>query len=497
MKDIVIGLKKKIRPYIPVIVFCIVLVVIVIIPLKIISYGFLPGDDAMRHSAKVVSGKGWDQILVMRDVSVPDNHPGWHMILGLVHAFTGWGTDRLVVFSIVFLFILFSLIPIFFLKRPEAWLAVLLAFTVSNITLVWRLFLGRPYIITMSMLLIFCFSWRKLSNKDPRVFCVILAMMAVVSTYVHGSWYLFALPVIALFIARQWRAGIVATVSIGCGILIGALLTGNAYPFLKQNIMHMRLALGSHTLKRMLVGEFQPFSGDPMTVAVVFAMLAWRSLRGAWNRKVFDNPVFILMVLGWVLGFSVRRFWYDWGMPALVVWMALEFQDVFGKISGFFSWKRIALTLAIGGALYLAITNDANGIWTQNITKEYLSADDIDQGEWLPEPGGVIYSDDMTIFYDTFYKNPNAPWRYILGFEAAIMPEEDLAIFRNIQWNHGAYQAFEPWVKKMDPGDRLILKRSFALEPNIPGLEWHYAASDIWIGRPYPNKERKKAMSFG
>ena len=33
---------------------------------KIISYGYLPVDDALRHAAKVVSGKDWHEIVVLR-----------------------------------------------------------------------------------------------------------------------------------------------------------------------------------------------------------------------------------------------------------------------------------------------------------------------------------------------------------------------------------------------------------------------------------------------
>jgi len=56
---------------------------------------------------------------------------------------------------------------------------------------------------------------------------------------------------------------------------------------------------------------------------------------------------------------------------------------------------------------------------------------------WLPEKGGILYSSDMTIFYQTFFKNPNADWRYILGFEPALMPDEDFRCFNKIMWNYG------------------------------------------------------------
>ena len=45
--------------------WAIAILIILFIPLKIIEYGYLPGDDALRHAAKAVSGKPWPEILVL------------------------------------------------------------------------------------------------------------------------------------------------------------------------------------------------------------------------------------------------------------------------------------------------------------------------------------------------------------------------------------------------------------------------------------------------
>ena len=49
----------SLKRYVPLAVWAIVILVILAIPLKIIGYGYLPGDDALRHAAKAVSGKSW------------------------------------------------------------------------------------------------------------------------------------------------------------------------------------------------------------------------------------------------------------------------------------------------------------------------------------------------------------------------------------------------------------------------------------------------------
>ena len=56
--------------YIPSIVWGLILAIILLIPFKIISYGYLPSDDALRHAAKAVSGKTWSEILILRSAPV-------------------------------------------------------------------------------------------------------------------------------------------------------------------------------------------------------------------------------------------------------------------------------------------------------------------------------------------------------------------------------------------------------------------------------------------
>jgi hypothetical protein len=101
----------------------------------------------------------------------------------------------------------------------------------------------------------------------------------------------------------------------------------------------------------------------------------------------------------------------------------------------------------------------------------------------MPEKGGILYSSDMTIFYQTFFKNPNADWRYILGFEPALMPDEDFQVFHKIMWNNGDAKAYEPWVEKMRPQDRLVIRGDRGSLPSSSQLEWEYGVSGIWIGR--------------
>jgi hypothetical protein len=89
----------------------------------------------------------------------------------------------------------------------------------------------------------------------------------------------------------------------------------------------------------------------------------------------------------------------------------------------------------------------------------------------------------MSVFYQTFYKNPTGDWRYILGFEATLMRPEDFEVYHKVLWNYGDSKAYQPWLLKMTPADRLVIRGSRGSAPHIPQLEWNYGVSGIWVGR--------------
>jgi len=87
----------------------------------------------------------------------------------------------------------------------------------------------------------------------------------------------------------------------------------------------------------------------------------------------------------------------------------------------------------------------------------------------------------MRLFYELFYSRPRAPWRYIVGYEPALMPPEDLATFRRLLAVRTP-ASFEPWVRKMRPQDRLIIQSTQG-EPRIEGLVWTQVSATVWSGR--------------
>lgn len=469
---------------IPLLITCLAVAVIILIPLKIMGHGFLPTDDILRHVGKAVSGRNWNDVLVMRDGITLDSHPGFHALLGFVHNITKFKSDSLLSFAVIALFISFCITPILFIKRPEAWLAALFVISLTNFSFIGRLLLGRPYIVNMITLTVLCFLWTRLrDDKRPYATMFLITALITLSTWIHCSWYLIIFPIACFVIAREWRAAFLTTICATAGIALGAILTGSPGLFISENVFHAFLVFNKHDLPRTLVTELRPFTGDQFTVIAAILMLSWRRMRGDWDPKRIDNPVFIIALFGWILGFFVVRFWLDWGLPALLVWMAQEFDEVFSKFISPVSVRRLLPAVAVAFVLYSNATNDINDRWSIQPAAKYLFQDFPEKASWMPEPGGILYSGDMGVFFLTFFKNPYAQWRYITGFEAPLMPQEDLDVYLDIQMTRGALQSYDPWIKKMKPQDRLVITADPQEAPKIPELEWRDLGSGFWFGR--------------
>src|SRR5271170_8144778 len=193
------------KRYLPLAVWVVVVLTIILVPLKIIGYGFLPMDDALRHAAKAVSGKSWQEILVMRGDFVIDPSPGWQKILAWVnHAswVQNWPdgpAEALVIFSVVSLMLLVTLCALPWLRRPEAWLGALLSAAVFAPACTTRLMRGRPYILTDFVVMMILLLWSRRADSDekdcPRRSALIFTpLLVAASAWIHGSWYMLVLP---------------------------------------------------------------------------------------------------------------------------------------------------------------------------------------------------------------------------------------------------------------------------------------------------------------
>jgi hypothetical protein len=295
---------------------------------------------------------------------------------------------------------------------------------------------------------------------------------------------LWALPALAFFCAGQFRWGLVFAGCAAAGVILGSALTGHPLDYPVQAVRLAGLCVGAHAMQHSLASELQPTSGDTNALFILGGLLLLRRLAGLKAAPFLRDPVFWLVCLSWTASLQVARFWNDWGWPALMVMVAWDLQLLLDSRAMEYALRRLAVAGGLAAITFLAITSDINGHWTYNLATRYLSeSDDPGVKGWLPEKGGIFYSADMTLFYGTFFKNPAGDWRYMPGFEPAWMPAEDFEVYQRVLWNSGAAKAYEPWVKKMRPQDRLVLQGDPGGPPAIPKLEWRYGASGVWLGR--------------
>jgi hypothetical protein len=470
--------------FLPKLVAALVFLVLVLMPLRILDFGFLPPDDALRHAAKAVSGKAWSEILVMRPGITIDHNPGWHWILAALHRVMGWDTRTLVQVSVLVTFWCFALSPVRWIGLPEAWLA---SFTLVLLIFPYfaeRVFVGRPLLITMGATLVLLSLWTDPKRSKATLLLMLgsAALMAI-SAWIHGSWYLLVLIPAVFFLAQEWRKGMELTLCWIMGSVIGALWTGQPWTFLKQSAMIPYMALGQHAPLNSLVGEFQPFSGSYPALILIAAVMVVRKLAGRPMERFWRDPVFWMALIGLLLGFRVLRFWLDWGIPALALWFARQIQELEAIRIDIQSQHRLVFSCVIALVLVLTVGSNRAGRWSQYGAFEALDVQRPDQAEWLPAAGGILYCVDLSVFYQTFFQNPHGNWRYILGFEPSFMRPEDLAVYQDLWRTLNAVQACAPWVKQMTPADRLVLRGGPRTRLSIPGLQWAYAATNTWVGR--------------
>ncbi len=364
------------RRYVPLAVWLIVLLVLLAIPLRIIGFGYLPTDDSLRHAAKAVSGKPWSDILVLGP-AFQDQNFVWHDLLRQIFLATHCSTDALVVFAVVALFILVALSPLPWLKRPEAWLITLTIVSITSVNFT-RMFLGRPFLLTQFVLMTILCAWQFRGNVPARFRTFAgLGLLIALCTLVHGTWYLWVVP-IAAFFSRANLAGASGWGSRGWrDHFLGAIFTGHPIGSLLYafEIGLRTVNLGANSPEAM-VSELRPFSGDFLGLIVLGGLLILRRLGGINPRPWKTSAVFWLVCICWVLGFKAYRFWADWGWPALMILVVSDLQLILEARLSFDSPKRLALAFGLAIMTFLATTNNSGSSgWTQNVGAGYLTQD--------------------------------------------------------------------------------------------------------------------------
>ncbi|HEU5080127.1 MAG TPA: hypothetical protein VFT72_13015 [Opitutaceae bacterium] len=457
---------------------------VLVIPLRVAAYGYLPPDDALRHAAFAMVHRNWDQILVLAPQfhGDLDSHPGWHAFLRLAHRLAGLDTDGLVVFSYIFSFSIFSLVGLMKTGKPLPWMLALgLSFVVAPV-LQFRAIDGRPFIVSATVLTFLLLDWSKEGDHRPRAHLAVIWIMLTAAIWVHPTvWYVWIGVGLCLFICGEYKRGMFFFGGLVLALLTSALLVPNwrnifVYPF---DIVFS--AFGKAPLTRsQLVEEFQP-SGAPALPLVVAALLLM--IRGNIRDVIsaeFRKVDFVLFLGAWGLGLYVNRFFLDWSLPAFIIW-AFRQLDIIIKTNG---KKELIGVAAVSAMVYLVMTSDVSDRYSYSLRDPLLHKPRAEIATMLPERGGVLYSIRMDVFYEVFYRFPDAPFRYIVGFEPGLMPASDLDAMRSIQFNSGLLASYKPWLDKMTDKDRLFL--SLPTKPEWPGFRFD-SFYTYWVGRKDPS----------
>ncbi|HEX3720143.1 MAG TPA: hypothetical protein VH595_19510 [Verrucomicrobiae bacterium] len=470
------------QKYIPLLCWVIALFTCFCIALKILGYGYVPVGDARRYVAKAVTHKEYPDMLVLGSTYRMDFSPGWEWLLRRINRVGGMGEDALMGFSVAGLLLLIFCGAFPFVRFPEAWLAALLAIIIPFPGLMSRFTQARPFLLTEGVLICLLLAWSRERTPKPSWWKLLGSVIGfALAAWIHGTWYLYGLALASFFLAGWWRETIYLTACWIAGTTLGALLTGMPVEFLKQNLLWGAALAKEPVATTSLVGELQPSSGEFSALLVLGFVWLWRKQQGRGERDIFRAPLFWMIALCWILALKAGRFWADWGLAASIVWIAVEFDDTMRVWWEKAPFRRLAACCLLAAPLFLITTSDIDSRYTRSLREAVADGHRPDMQGWMPDEGGIFYSADFSFYFNTFYKNPDGNWRYMLGYEPAIMPADDLKIFRNIQWNQYAWEAYRPWVEKMRPQDRLEITESG--EPVLPPLEWHNAGGSIWIGR--------------
>jgi 4-amino-4-deoxy-L-arabinose transferase-like glycosyltransferase len=93
---------------------------------------------------------------------------GLALAAGKIHFWTNWDTDKLVVFSVVTLFLIGNGAVVACLKRPEAWLAAFILVSQPQVSdLTQRYLLGRPFVLTVTATLVIFLVWQRHGSRRP------------------------------------------------------------------------------------------------------------------------------------------------------------------------------------------------------------------------------------------------------------------------------------------------------------------------------------------
>lgn len=467
------------------------LATILFVPLAIVSHGYTPEDDVLSDAALAVSGRTWGDVMLIGPAFDQElrAHAGWESLLRSLHR-VGFTQDQLAAGVIAGLAFLAFLPAVILLRRPECALLLLGVLVVVDFNVFMRFLSGRPYLLDVCCTCTFLLLWRRFERNPLHPGLIALfALMLILRVWIRGNLATLGIPLVAFYasawLSGRYRPALVFTACVAVGIIGGGLLYGNPLDFIVYNAKHLYWTLFRPSEFKSLATEMLPLTGN-VQIFLFAATFVVASLSRTGDPERFRHPAFILALMGWMMSFTVVRFWFDFGLPAFLVWAALELENHLETHMRRDGRARLLLAAFAAGSFALALLMPHRDKWRESpiVRAAPVRALAIVAPDWLPGAGGIVYNPTMKIFYTFFALFPHGPWKYATGTEPGLMPPEDLRVYDAIN-RTGSADAYRPWVAKLRPVDRMVLKLppDHAIRTIFPELEWRFVPPDYWFGR--------------
>ncbi len=403
--------------------------ILFIIPLKILSYGWSPNYAMLITSVFTKS----DSLPVSNKTlveSVKSNKPIYDI-----------AKEKNLVYLVTFTFVIFNLIGFCVTENPIAWFAAMILLMLTNGQFIVRILSCSPQIMLSLLLLILIPIFSSTLKEKPKSSSIALILyIFMLRTIIPPEIY--SLDSINIDYKYIWALPLQDLVP---------LITENCWLFYVPFIM----LLHSYKSKTKFI------------------------------KQLDDSILFVTLLLQLIInfGFIDLALFRD---SLLLIWFTQKFSEIIKKTSCFKEPRvKYSLSLFVIVAFILISTHDESGRYSKHCI-EHMPIDFSmkELKNWAPEPGGIIYNDDIDFAFSQYYYNPDANYSYIYLNSFSLFKNEKsnlLDIKRMLKYEKTPLpDYYEEWVEQMQPADRLITSEKIN---GLENIEWLQCGQKRWIGR--------------
>ena len=403
--------------------------IIFLIPLKILSYGWSP-NYAMLISASFAKSKDFPISDKIIKESVVNNKPVYH-----------FAKEDALFYLVVSAFIIFNIIGLCSTNNPITWFAAMSLLMMANGKFILRILDSSPQLL-LSMLLMYIialFSSTIKENPKASAFALILYIW-ILRCIIPPEVY--SLDRINISYKYYW-----------------SLPLKDFVPLLIENcwLLFAPLIIWIESYKKKI--SYITLLNDSLLFVALFIQL-------------FVN-----------LGLNDLALFRD---SLLLIWFSNKFSEIV-NLSSCFKEARVkyAFSLFVLVTFFLLSTHDGLGRYSMRcIDTMPIDFSMTELKTWKPEPGGMIYSDDINFTFSQYYFNPDANYSYvnINSFSLFEKEKENLLKIDSMLYEKKIPlpDYYEDWVEQMKPADRLVTSEKIN---GLDNIEWIQCGHKRWIGK--------------